>query len=51
VRHGIGRAKRPASLARVDDVSLDLMMRLKAGLDPDGVLSGGRLPPIAGPDG
>ncbi len=43
--HGIGRSKRAAFLERVDDVSLDLMMRLKAGLDPDGVLSGGRLLP------
>jgi FAD/FMN-containing dehydrogenase len=43
--HGIGRAKRPAFLERVDEVSLDLMKRLKASLDPDGVLSGGRLLP------
>lgn len=43
--HGIGRAKRSAFLKRVDDVSLDLMLRLKAGLDPDGILSGGRLLP------
>jgi FAD/FMN-containing dehydrogenase len=43
--HGIGRTKRSAFLERVDDVSLDLMMRLKAGLDPDGVLSSGRLLP------
>jgi FAD/FMN-containing dehydrogenase len=45
--HGIGRTKRSAFLERVDDVSLDLMMRLKAGLDPDGVLSSGRLLPSA----
>jgi FAD/FMN-containing dehydrogenase len=43
--HGIGRTKRSAFLERVDDVSLDLMMRLKVGLDPDGVLSSGRLLP------
>jgi FAD/FMN-containing dehydrogenase len=43
--HGIGRAKRPAFLERVDDVSLDLMRKLKAALDPDGLLSGGRLLP------
>jgi FAD/FMN-containing dehydrogenase len=43
--HGIGRSKRAAFLARVDDVSLDLMLRLKAGLDPDNVLSSGRLLP------
>jgi FAD/FMN-containing dehydrogenase len=43
--HGIGRSKRAAFLERVDDVSLDLMMRLKAALDPDGLLSGGRLLP------
>jgi FAD/FMN-containing dehydrogenase len=43
--HGIGRTKRAAFLERVDDVSLALMMSLKAGLDPDGVLSAGRLLP------
>jgi FAD/FMN-containing dehydrogenase len=43
--HGIGRTKRAAFLERVDDVSLALMMSLKAGLDPDGVLSSGRLLP------
>jgi FAD/FMN-containing dehydrogenase len=43
--HGIGRTKRPAFLERVDAVSLDLMLALKAGLDPDGVLSSGRLLP------
>ena len=43
--HGIGRSKRAAFLERVDDVSLDLMMGLKATLDPDGILSGGRLLP------
>jgi FAD/FMN-containing dehydrogenase len=43
--HGIGRAKRSAFLKRIDAVSLDLMLTLKAGLDPDGVLSGGRLLP------
>ena len=43
--HGIGRSKRAAFLERVDDVSLDLMMRLKAALDPDRMLSGGRLLP------
>ncbi len=44
--HGIGRTKRPAFLERIDDVSLDLMLRLKGALDPDGVLSGGRLLPF-----
>lgn len=43
--HGIGRSKRGAFLERIDAVSLDLMMRLKSGLDPDGVLSGGRILP------
>ena len=43
--HGIGRSKRAAFLQRVDDVSLDLMLRLKAALDPDRLLSGGRLLP------
>ncbi|MBW4021968.1 MAG: FAD-binding oxidoreductase [Proteobacteria bacterium] len=43
--HGIGRAKRPAFLERVDEVSLDIMMRLKSVLDPDGILSAGRLLP------
>jgi FAD/FMN-containing dehydrogenase len=43
--HGIGRSKRAAFLERIDDVSLDLMMRLKAALDPDRALSGGRLLP------
>jgi FAD/FMN-containing dehydrogenase len=43
--HGIGRAKRAAFLERVDEVSLDLMIRLKTGLDPAGVLSSGRLLP------
>ena len=44
--HGIGRSKRAAFLERIDPVSLDLMTRLKTGLDPDGLLSGGRLLPF-----
>jgi FAD/FMN-containing dehydrogenase len=43
--HGIGRVKREAFLERIDAVSLDLAMRLKQALDPDRMLSKGRILP------
>lgn len=41
--HGIGRAKRDAFLQRLDPVSLSLATGLKSMLDPDGLLSMGRI--------
>ena len=41
--HGIGRSKKKAFLQRVDPVTLDLMRRLKAAIDPGGVMSAGRI--------
>jgi len=41
--HGIGRVKRGAFLERIDPVSLDLAEQLKHALDPDGLLSRGRI--------
>ena len=46
--HGIGRLKREAFLERVDAVSLDLATRVKQALDPDGILSMGRILPDRG---
>ncbi len=43
--HGIGRAKRAAFLKRIDPVSLALAQGLKHALDPDGILSMGRILP------
>lgn len=43
--HGIGASKRP-SLARVKDaVSIDLMQRVKAAIDPDGRMNPGKVVP------
>ena len=44
--HGIGLVKQRAYLERVDSVSLDLATRLKNALDPNGILSKGRIFPI-----
>jgi FAD/FMN-containing dehydrogenase len=41
--HGVGRSKKSAFLKRVDPVSLDLMRRVKAALDPAGLMSPGRI--------
>lgn len=43
--HGIGRAKRTAFLKRIDPVALELVRGLKHLLDPDGILSMGRILP------
>ncbi len=43
--HGIGRAKRAAFLKRIDPVALALAQGLKHMLDPDGILSMGRILP------
>jgi FAD/FMN-containing dehydrogenase len=48
--HGIGRLKQEAYLSRIDDVTLDLSKRIKRALDPEGIMSNGRvLPPMAAP--
>jgi FAD/FMN-containing dehydrogenase len=49
--HGIGRIKREAFLERIDAVSLDLAMRVKQALDPEHILSLGRLLPLDFPSG
>lgn len=41
--HGIGRSKKDAFLQRVDPVTLDLFQKLKHTLDPDNILSRGRI--------
>jgi FAD/FMN-containing dehydrogenase len=48
--HGIGLVKQRAYLERVDSVSLDLATRLKNALDPNGILSKGRIFPIGAPE-
>lgn len=46
--HGIGRAKRASYLKRVDPVTLDLQKGIKSLLDPQGLLSAGRILPASG---
>ena len=41
--HGIGRSKKRAFLERVDPVTLDLLHALKSAIDPDGLMSRGRI--------
>lgn len=43
--HGIGRAKRAAFLQRIDPVARAMAQGLKRLLDPDGILSMGRILP------
>ena len=43
--HGIGLAKREFMPRAIDAVSLDLMRRIKAQFDPDGILNPGKLLP------
>ncbi|ACA19330.1 FAD linked oxidase domain protein [Methylobacterium sp. 4-46] len=44
--HGVGRLKRDELLRYKDPVALDLMRRLKAALDPDGILNPGKVVPV-----
>ena len=44
--HGIGRVKQRAFLERVDSVTLDLAKRVKTALDPQTILSRGRILPL-----
>ena len=44
--HGIGRLKQAAFLKRIDPVSLSLAQGLKRLLDPDAILSPGRILPV-----
>lgn len=41
--HGIGRSKKQAFLQRVDPVTLDLFRRIKRAIDPEALLSRGRI--------
>jgi len=41
--HGIGTAKRPYFLELEDPVKLDLMRRIKAAFDPQGILNPGTI--------
>jgi FAD/FMN-containing dehydrogenase len=43
--HGIGRLKQKAFLKRTDSVALDLALTVKRALDPEGLLSPGRILP------
>jgi D-lactate dehydrogenase (quinone) len=45
--HGIGIAKREHMARALDPVTLDLMRRIKAEFDPDGILNPGKLLPAA----
>ena len=47
--HGIGQAKREELQRLGDPVALAVMRRIKAALDPDGLLNPGRLLPLAPP--
>ncbi|MFE1600350.1 FAD-binding oxidoreductase [Methylobacterium sp. ID0610] len=48
--HGVGLIKRDELLRYKDPVALDLMRRLKAALDPDGILNPGKVVPPEGSD-
>ena len=41
--HGIGRVKREAFLSRISPVHADLLRAIKDALDPNGIMSPGRL--------
>ncbi len=41
--HGIGRSKKRAFLERVDPVTLDLLRAVKTAVDPEGMMSRGRI--------
>jgi FAD/FMN-containing dehydrogenase len=45
--HGIGLMKLPSMAAHKDPVALDVMRRLKAALDPGGLLNPGKVVPPA----
>jgi FAD/FMN-containing dehydrogenase len=47
--HGIGLSKLPAMRAHKDPVALDVMRRLKAALDPAGILNPGKVVPAPAP--
>jgi FAD/FMN-containing dehydrogenase len=41
--HGIGRLRKDELAHYASDVSLDLMRRIKAALDPDGIMNPGKV--------
>ena len=43
--HGVGVLKRPAMAAHKDAVALAVMGRIKAALDPNGILNPGKIIP------